>query len=255
MGAPGLSAVEQRLHRQLADVWRADRPLTPPRARWCSRAPGRRSPPAAASSSSRHDPRATASATRVMREARDLVLNVIKCSKPIVSAMHGPRSGRAGGRDARRHLGRSAATPKIIDGHTRLGVAAGDHAAICWPLLCGMAKASTASSPATPLTGEEAERIGLGVVVRGRRPGPGQCPGGSRRNWPRAGPDGDPPHASTPLNNWYRQRGRGVRRLAASRSSTASAALDAEGLAQPPGEATPAVHLSVRPGGHPGEVR
>src|SRR5215510_11427923 len=26
---------------------------------------------------------------------------------------------------------------RIIDGHTRLGVAAGDHSAIVWPLLCG----------------------------------------------------------------------------------------------------------------------
>ena len=35
----------------------------------------------------------------------------------------------------------AAKTARIIDGHTRLGVAAGDHAAILWPLLCGMAKA------------------------------------------------------------------------------------------------------------------
>ncbi len=31
--------------------------------------------------------------TRVWREARDLVYNVINCSKPIVSAMHGPAVG------------------------------------------------------------------------------------------------------------------------------------------------------------------
>ncbi len=35
----------------------------------------------------------------------------------------------------------AAKTAKIVDGHTRLGVAAGDHAAIIGPLLCGMAKA------------------------------------------------------------------------------------------------------------------
>ena len=33
----------------------------------------------------------------------------------------------------------AARTARIIDGHTRLGVAAGDHSAIIWPLLCGMA--------------------------------------------------------------------------------------------------------------------
>ena len=52
-------------------------------------------------------------------------------------------------------------TAKIIDGHTRLGVAAGDHAAICWPLLCGMAKAKYYLMTCRPLSGEEAERIGL----------------------------------------------------------------------------------------------
>ena len=52
-------------------------------------------------------------------------------------------------------------TSRIIDGHTRLGVAAGDHAAICWPLLCGMAKAKYLLLTCDALTGEEAERIGL----------------------------------------------------------------------------------------------
>ena len=49
----------------------------------------------------------------------------------------------------------------IIDGHTRLGVAAGDHAAIVWPLLCGMAKAKYYLLTCDPLNGQEAERIGL----------------------------------------------------------------------------------------------
>ena len=52
-------------------------------------------------------------------------------------------------------------TAKIIDGHTKLGVAAGDHAAICWPLLVGMAKAKYYLLTCAPLAGEEAERIGL----------------------------------------------------------------------------------------------
>jgi len=52
-------------------------------------------------------------------------------------------------------------TARIIDGHTRLGVAAGDHAAIVWPLLCGMAKAKYYLLLCETVTGEEAERIGL----------------------------------------------------------------------------------------------
>jgi enoyl-CoA hydratase len=38
----------------------------------------------------------------------------------------------------------------IVDGHTRLGVAAGDHAAIIWPLLCGMAKSKILSPALRP---------------------------------------------------------------------------------------------------------
>jgi enoyl-CoA hydratase len=55
----------------------------------------------------------------------------------------------------------AARTARIIDGHTRLGVAAGDHAAVCWPLLVGMAKAKYYLMTCEPLSGEEAERIGL----------------------------------------------------------------------------------------------
>src|SRR6202012_2068601 len=50
---------------------------------------------------------------------------------------------------------------KLTDGHARLGVAAGDHAAILWPLLCGMAKAKYYLLTADFLDGREAERIGL----------------------------------------------------------------------------------------------
>ena len=49
----------------------------------------------------------------------------------------------------------------LVDGHTRMGVAAGDHAVIIWPLLCGMAKAKYYLLTCDTLTGEEAERIGL----------------------------------------------------------------------------------------------
>jgi enoyl-CoA hydratase len=98
---------------------------------------------------------------RVMREARDMVYNLINCSKPVVSAMRGPAVGA--GLVCGLLADISIATPqaRIIDGHTRLGVAAGDHAAIVWPLLCGMAKAKYYLLLCETLTGAEAERIGL----------------------------------------------------------------------------------------------
>ncbi len=102
-----------------------------------------------------------AARTRAMREARDIVYNVLNCSKPIVSAMHGPAVGAGLVCGMLADISIVARTAKIIDGHTRLGVAAGDHAAICWPLLCGMAKAKYYLLTCDALSGEEAERIGL----------------------------------------------------------------------------------------------
>lgn len=99
--------------------------------------------------------------TRVWREARDLVYNVINCSKPIVSAMHGPAVGAGLVAGLLADVSIAAHDARIIDGHTRLGVAAGDHAAIVWPLLCGMAKAKYYLLLCEPVSGQEAERIGL----------------------------------------------------------------------------------------------
>jgi enoyl-CoA hydratase len=98
---------------------------------------------------------------RIFQEARAIVYNIIDCSKPVVSAIRGPAVGA--GLVCGLLADVSIATPdaRIIDGHTRLGVAAGDHAAIVWPLLCGMAKAKYYLLTCDPLNGAEAERIGL----------------------------------------------------------------------------------------------
>jgi enoyl-CoA hydratase len=98
---------------------------------------------------------------RVLREARELVYGVVDCPKPVVSAMagHAVGAGLAVGLLA----DVSVVTPstRIVDGHTKLGVAAGDHAVLIWPLLCGLAKAKYHLLLCEPLDGVEAERIGL----------------------------------------------------------------------------------------------
>jgi enoyl-CoA hydratase len=98
---------------------------------------------------------------RVLREARDLVYNLVNCAKPVVSAMAGPAVGAGLVVGLLADVSIAARGARIIDGHTRLGVAAGDHAAIVWPLLCGLAKAKYHLLLCEPLSGEEAERIGL----------------------------------------------------------------------------------------------
>ena len=160
MDGPGLNAVGPDVHRELADIW-----LTVDRDPETRVALLRGAGKAFSSGGSfdlldsmMHD---YAVRTRVMREARDLVFNVINCSKPIVSAMHGPAVGAGLVAGILADVSVVGRTARLIDGHTRLGVTAGDHAAICWPLLCGMAKAKYYLLTCDTLTGEEAERIGL----------------------------------------------------------------------------------------------
>jgi enoyl-CoA hydratase len=98
---------------------------------------------------------------RNWKEARDIVYNVINCSKPVVSAIRGPAVGAGLVCGLLADISIVAKEARIIDGHTRLGVAAGDHAAIIWPLLCGMAKAKYYLLLCDPVSGAEAERIGL----------------------------------------------------------------------------------------------
>ena len=98
---------------------------------------------------------------RVFHEARDLVYNVIDCPKPIVSAMTGPAVGAGLAIGLLADVSLAAPEARIVDGHTKLGVAAGDHAVIVWPLLCGLAKAKYHLLLCEPMDGAEAERIGL----------------------------------------------------------------------------------------------
>jgi enoyl-CoA hydratase/carnithine racemase len=95
------------------------------------------------------------------KEARDLVYNIINCNKVIVSAINGPAVGAGLVVGLLADISIAGKAARIVDGHTRLGVAAGDAACIIWPLLCGMAKAKYYLLTCKRLTGEEAERIGL----------------------------------------------------------------------------------------------
>jgi len=98
---------------------------------------------------------------RVYYETRDLVANMINSRKPVISAIHGPAVGAGLIVAMMADISIAARSAKIVDGHTRLGVAAGDHASMVWPLLCGMAKAKYWLMTCKHMSGEEAERIGL----------------------------------------------------------------------------------------------
>ena len=98
---------------------------------------------------------------RTVREASDIVYNMINLDKPVVSAINGVAVGAGLVVALMADVSIIAENARFTDGHTRLGVVAGDHAAILWPLLCGMAKAKYYLLTADFIDGKEAERIGL----------------------------------------------------------------------------------------------
>jgi enoyl-CoA hydratase len=97
----------------------------------------------------------------VMKEAADIVYNMLACDKVIISAINGVAVGAGLAVAMLADISIMSETARITDGHVKLGVGAGDHAAIVWPLLCGMAKAKYYLLTADFLDGKEAERIGL----------------------------------------------------------------------------------------------
>ncbi len=97
----------------------------------------------------------------MLTEMSDLVYNMINCVKPIVSAINGVAVGAGLVVALLADISICAEDAQLGDGHVKLGVAAGDHAAIIWPLLCGLAKARYYLLTGEMVSGAEAERIGL----------------------------------------------------------------------------------------------
>ena len=142
---------------------------------------------------------------RVWKEARDIVYNMINCSKIIVSAINGPAVGGGLAVALMADISIAARDARLIDGHTRLGVAAGDHAAIIWPLLCGMARAKLHLLLSNEISGAEAERIGLvSMAVEGEALMDTAMETARRL---AAGPQSALRWTKHSLNNWLRQAG------------------------------------------------
>src|SRR5277367_803534 len=155
-----LNAATEHMHRELASVWRAfdiDDAVRVVIVR------GEGSNFSAGGDFDMIDRMIDDEATliRVWKEASDLVYNLINCSKPVVSAIRGSAVGAGLAIALLADVSIAADNARILDGHTRLGVAAGDHAVIVWPLLCGLAKARYHLLTNKSLSGAEAERIGL----------------------------------------------------------------------------------------------
>ncbi len=106
-----------------------------------------------------------ANTVKLMREAGDLVRNIIECPQPIVSAINGVAVGAGLAAALLADIPIAGRSARMLDGHVSIGVAAGDHAVVIWPLLIGMAKAKYHLLTNDPINGEEAERLGLVAKV------------------------------------------------------------------------------------------
>lgn len=98
---------------------------------------------------------------RVLKEAQDLAYGIVNCDRIIISAINGVAVGAGLAVALLADISVIAEDARLTDGHLRLGVAAGDHAAMVWPLLCGMARAKYYLLTSDFIDGREAERIGL----------------------------------------------------------------------------------------------
>jgi enoyl-CoA hydratase len=95
------------------------------------------------------------------QEARDIVYGMLDCPQPIVTAVRGAAAGSGLALLLLADVSVVAASARLADGHVRVGVAAGDHAAIIWPLLCGVAKAKYLLLAGVTFSGADAEVMGM----------------------------------------------------------------------------------------------
>lgn len=161
LDAPGkLNAVSRSMHRQLVFVWRVV-DEDPDVDVVVVRGAGRDFSSGGDLEMVEEIAKSAEVRAEVLIEAQRLVYEIIDCSKPIVSAMRGVAVGAGLAVGLLADISLATPSARLIDGHTRLGVAAGDHACIVWPLLCGMAKAKYHLLLGEPMDGREAERIGV----------------------------------------------------------------------------------------------
>lgn len=160
LSAPAkLNAVDGELHRDLAEVWR-DVDADPDVRCVLLRAEGRAFSAGGDMEWVQQLTEDFAARARGFRETRDLVHNMINCRKPTVSAINGIAVGAGLALALLTDIAVAGRSAVLLDGHTRIGVAAGDHG-VLWPILCGLARAKYHLLLCERIDGATAEKIGL----------------------------------------------------------------------------------------------
>lgn len=97
----------------------------------------------------------------MMREARQIVDNLLDCSKPIVSAVNGYAMGLGATVALLADIVVASDKAVIADTHVKMGIGAGDGGQVIWPLLMGVNRAKYFLMTGERLTAQEALELGL----------------------------------------------------------------------------------------------
>lgn len=160
LDVPGkLNAVDGELHKDLVDVWR-DIDADPRVRAVLIRAEGRAFSAGGEMEWVQTFTESFEARARGFREARELVHNMVNCCKPTVSAINGIAVGAGLTLAVLTDVPIAGRSAVLMDGHTRIGVAAGDQG-LLWPILCGLTRAKYHLLLCERVDGETAERIGL----------------------------------------------------------------------------------------------
>jgi enoyl-CoA hydratase len=155
-----LNAADERMHRELVDIWR-DVAADPETSVAVITGAGRGFSAGGDLEMEARLIKNYDALLNVMGETRDIVVNLTECDKPVISAINGPAAGAGLAIALMADISIIAEGVRFTDGHIRLGVAAGDHAAMLWPMMCGLAKAKYYLLTSDFIEAAEAERIGL----------------------------------------------------------------------------------------------
>jgi len=155
-----LNAVDATMHRELAHLWPAL--ATDPEVRAVVLTGAGRAFSAGGDmrwleATHGHFPAQTA----LMREALDIIEDMLRVEQPLVAAVNGPATGLGATLALFCDIIVMSETARIGDTHVRAGLVAGDGGTVIWPLLVGIHRAKEFLMTGDLIEAREAERIGL----------------------------------------------------------------------------------------------
>jgi len=98
---------------------------------------------------------------RGMPEAREIIMNILECDKPIIGRINGHAIGMGCSLALACDITVMVETARIADTHVKVGLVCGDGGSLLWPHLVGLVKARRYLLTGDLLTGREAAEIGL----------------------------------------------------------------------------------------------